>query len=291
MIAINWGTSNFRAYKLDAGGRVEGEKSSGRGAVQVAPGGFPDALMGEVGDWVRDGETRVLMCGMVGARNGWKEAGYVAVPATFEQVVHGVIRVEVDSVDVRIVPGLIGADECGVPEVMRGEETEIFGCTSELAGYSYLCLPGTHTKWVRMEGGEIASFSTSMTGDLYKAVREGTILRTSTQHEPNDDGAFLSGVARSRESGDLGHHLFGVRTLVLTGKMQEQSASSYLSGLLIGHEVKAMTQAGNRVHLVGDSALCMLYANALRESQVESTVEPAGAALRGLVRIAGRLAW
>jgi 2-dehydro-3-deoxygalactonokinase len=130
-----------------------------------------------------------------------------------------------------------------------------------------------------------------MTGDLYKAIREGTILRTCAQHEPNDDDAFLRGVVRSRESGDLGHHLFGVRTLVLTGKMQEASASSYLSGLLIGHEVKAMTTGGDRVHLVGDSGLCMLYAHALRESQVESTVEPAGAALRGLARIAGSLAW
>jgi 2-dehydro-3-deoxygalactonokinase len=291
MIAINWGTSNFRAYKLDAAGNVEAEKSSGRGAVQVPTGGFLDALMAEVGDWVRAGETRVLMSGMVGARNGWKEAGYVAVPATFEQVVTGVIRVEVDAVDVRIVPGLIGADECGVPEVMRGEETEIFGCKSELAGSSFLCLPGTHTKWVRVQSGKIASFSTSMTGDLFKAVREGTILRTCAQHEANDNAAFLSGVARSREPGDLAHHLFGVRTLVLTGKMQEQSASSYLSGLLIGHEVKAMTRAGDRVHLIGDSALCMLYADALRESEVESTVEPAGAALRGLVRIAGSLAW
>ena len=294
MIAINWGTSNFRAYKLDAAGNVEAEKSSGRGAVQVRSGGFPDALMAEVGEWIRSGETRVLMSGMVGARNGWKEAGYVAVPASFEQVVDGVIRVdslEADTIDARIVPGLIGADESGVPEVMRGEETEIFACGSELAGSSFLCLPGTHMKWVRMRGGEIAGFSTSMTGDLFKAVREGTILRTCAQHEPNDEGAFLRGVARSKEPGDPGHHLFGVRTLVLTGKMQESSASSYLSGVLIGHEVKAMTQEGDRVHLVGDSALCMLYGNALRESQVESTVEPAGAALRGLVRIAERLAW
>jgi 2-dehydro-3-deoxygalactonokinase len=296
MIAINWGTSNFRAYRLDAAGNVEAEKSSGRGAAHVPTGGSRDALMAEVGDWVKDGENKVLMSGMVGARNGWKEAPYVAVPATFDQVVAGVIRLEVDSleadlIDARIVPGLIGADECDVPEVMRGEETEIFGLKSELACYSHLCLPGTHTKWVRMQGGEIAGFSTSMTGDLYKAIREGTILRTCTQHEPTDDNAFQLGVVRSMEPGDLAHHLFGVRTLVLTGKMQEQSASSYLSGLLIGHEVKTMTRAGDRVHLVGDQALCMHYANALRESQVESTVEPAGAALRGLVRIAGSLAW
>jgi 2-dehydro-3-deoxygalactonokinase len=291
MIAINWGTSNFRAYKLDAAGNVEAERSSARGAVQVQPGKFLDALMAEVGDWVRDGERKVLMSGMVGARNGWKEALYVSVPATFEQVVDGVIRLGVKSLDARIVPGLIGADECGVPEVMRGEETEIFGCKGEIASYTHLCLPGTHTKWVRMQSGRIAAFSTSMTGDLYKAIRESTILRTCTQQEPKDNDAFLLGVARSKQEGELAHHLFGVRTLVLTGEIQESSASSYLSGLLIGHEVNAMTQKGESVHLIGDPALCSLYGKALRKSRVSSSVEPAGAALRGLVRIAGSLQW
>ena len=194
MIAINWGTSNFRAYKLDSAGNVEAEKSSGRGAMHVPPGQFPDALMAEVGDWVRSGETKILMCGMVGARNGWKEAPYISVPASLGQVVAGVIRVELDSIDVRIVPGLLGADEHGVPEVMRGEETEIFGCETEPAGDTQLCLPGTHTKWVGMQDGKVAAFSTSMTGDLYKAIREGTILRTCTQHEATD-GEFISAAA------------------------------------------------------------------------------------------------
>jgi 2-dehydro-3-deoxygalactonokinase len=291
MIAINWGTSNFRAHKLDDAGNVESERSSARGAMQVTPGKFLDALMAEVGDWVRDGERKVLMSGMVGARNGWKEALYVSVPATFDQVVTGVIRLDVESMDVRIVPGLIGADESGVPEVMRGEETEIFGCTGEITSYTHLCLPGTHTKWVRMQRGTIAAFSTSMTGDLYKAVRESTILRTCTQQEPKDNDAFLLGVERSKQEGELAHHLFGVRTLVLTGAMQESSSSSYLSGLMIGHEVNAMTKNGESVHLIGDPALCSLYAKALRKSRVNSTVEPAGAAMRGLVRIAGSLKW
>jgi 2-dehydro-3-deoxygalactonokinase len=231
------------------------------------------------------------MSGMVGARNGWKEALYVSVPATFDQVVDGVIRLEVKSLDARIVPGLIGADECGVPEVMRGEETEIFGCNGEIASHTHLCLPGTHTKWVRMQSGRIAAFSTSMTGDLYKAIRESTILRTCTQQEPKDNDAFLLGVARSKQEGELAHHLFGVRTLVLTDAMNESSASSYLSGLMIGHEVNAMTQKGESVHLIGDPALCSLYAKAMRKSRVNSSVEPAGAALRGLIRIAGSLKW
>ncbi len=293
MIAINWGTSNFRAYKVDAGGKVEDERSSDRGAMSVLPGEFHDALIAEVGDWVSAGETRVLMSGMVGARNGWQEAPYVPVPAGLEQVVKAVVMISVDALDVRIVPGLIGTDENGIPEVMRGEETEIFGSGVEAAVSNHVCLPGTHTKWVRVEGEKIAGFSTSMTGDVYKAVREGTILRASTrtQQEAGDADAFLLGVARAKQEGGLAHHLFGVRTLVLTGAMTEESASSYLSGILIGHEVRANAHEGRPVHLIGAPALCNLYAMALGACGVDSTLEPEGAALRGLLRIAEQLTW
>jgi 2-dehydro-3-deoxygalactonokinase len=291
MIAINWGTSNFRAWKVDAGGKVEDERTSGRGALSVLQEKFHDALMAEVGDWVSAGETRVLMSGMVGARNGWKEAPYVPVPASLERVAEAVTRIPADSLDVRIVPGLIGSDDNGIPEVMRGEETEIFGSGIEAALPSHVCLPGTHTKWVRVEGETVAGFSTSMTGDLYRAIRAGTILRASTQQEAGDADAFLLGVARSKQAGELAHHLFGVRTLVLTGAMKEESASSYLSGILIGHEVKANTQKGEPVHLIGETSLCKLYAIALGAYGVDSTLEPEGAALRGLLRIAENLAW
>ena len=291
MIAINWGTSNFRAFKLDGTGRVEAERSSERGAASVPAGGFEDALMVEVGDWIAAGDSNVILSGMVGSRQGWKEAPYVRVPATFEDVAAGVMRVEASGFDARIVPGLLGADESGVPEVMRGEETEIFGCENTPRDGGCLCLPGTHTKWVRMEGARITSFTTSMTGDLFAAIREGTILRVCARSEVADDDAFLRGVARSRQAGNLAHHLFGVRTLVLTGEMRESSASSYLSGLLIGHEVKELARKEEPVHLVGSHGLCSLYAKTLGEFGVDSTTEPAGAALRGLKRIAARVEW
>lgn len=296
MIAVNWGTTNFRAYKVDALGRVEAEKTSNRGAVTVPAGGFQDALIAELMDWLDAGDNRILLCGMVGARRGWKEAPYVPVPAGFEQVTQGVIKLDVQGMDARIVPGLIGADANGVPDVMRGEETEILGCGSEVGKNihwheSYFCLPGTHTKWVRTEDGRIGAFSTSMTGDLFRAIRENTILRSVAQHEPNDEGAFLQGVTRARQDGELGHQLFGVRALVLTGKLAETSASSYLSGLLIGREVKEMARNDGDVHLIGEAALCALYQKALHEFGVRSTIEPEGAALRGLLRIAGSISW
>ncbi len=296
MIVVNWGTSNFRAYRTNARGRVEAEKTSNRGAITVQAGGFQDALVAEVMEWLDGGDNRILMCGMVGARRGWKEAPYIPVPANFEQVVQGVIKLDVDGMDARIVPGLIGADPSGVPDVMRGEETEIFGCGTEVGKNVYwknisFCLPGTHTKWVRTENGRICAFSTSMTGDLFRAIRESTILRSVAQHEPDDESAFLQGVARAGQDGELGHQLFGVRTLVLTGKMNEVSASSYLSGLLIGREVKEMARGTDDVHLIGEAPLCTLYQKALREFGLSSTIEPEGAALRGLLRIAGSITW
>jgi 2-dehydro-3-deoxygalactonokinase len=172
---------------------------------------------------------------------------------------------------------------------MRGEETELFACVSD--DHINLCLPGTHTKWVRMDGPRIVAFETCMTGDLYKAILEGTILRSYTKPEQIDHDAFVQGVERAKQPGALSHHMFGARTLVLTAKMRESSATSYLSGLLIGHEVKTMAQRQEPIHLIGDADLCSLYAKALLQFDVNSSVEPAGAALRGLKRIAGGLAW
>jgi 2-dehydro-3-deoxygalactonokinase len=291
MIAINWGTSNFRAYRLDLNGDVQAQRTSGRGAVTVPQDGFPNAVIAEVGDWIRAGESRLIMSGMVGSRLGWKEAPYVQVPASFDQIANKVIRLDVGFVDARIVPGLIGMDESGTPEVIRGEETEILGAESVLSDSCYLCLPGTHTKWVRMEDATIAAFTTSMMGDVFRAIREGTILRSVVPPAEFSQEAFLQGVARSLQPGELLHHLFGVRTLVLTGRMQEASSTSYLSGLLIGHDIKPMVRTRDAVHLIGDPELCLLYATALRRYDVGSTVEEPGAALRGLKRIAARLEW
>ena len=291
MIPINWGTANFRAYRLDLNGDVQAERTSGRGAATVPQDGFPSAVMAEVGDWIGDGESRLLMSGMVGSRLGWKEAPYLQVPATFDQIASKVIRLDTGFVDARIVPGLIGMDESGVPEVIRGEETEILGAESGLPDSCRLCLPGTHTKWVRMEDATIAAFTTSMMGDVFRAIREGTILRSVVPQAEFDEEAFQQGVARSMQPGELLHHLFGVRTLVLAGTMQEAASSSYLSGLLIGHDIKPMARTSEAVHLIGEPDLCLLYAAALRWHDVRSTVEEPGAALRGLKRIAARLEW
>lgn len=291
MIAIDWGTSRFRAFRVSEEGSVVDARLSARGAGGIAQGRFREALDEEVGDWIEAGERKVLMSGMVGSRRGWREVAYVEVPAGVREMADGVERVDTPGIDARIVPGLQCMDGTGVPDVMRGEETEIAGCLDASAAACTFCLPGTHTKWVRVRAGKIVGFSTFMTGDLYAAVKKSTILAQMTGDDGQDMGAFEAGVLRSRQQGGLTHHLFGIRTAVLTGRMEECAAAGYLSGLLIGHEVKDAGVGDEPVHLVGDAMLCGLYSAALASYGVTAFAESEGAALRGLTRIAGLLRW
>lgn len=289
MIIVNWGSSNFRAQRLDANYMTIAERHSGRGASKVEAGLFHDVLVEEVGDWIHDGERRVLMSGMIGSRYGWKEAPYVSLPAGLEEICNGVVAFNSGELNICIVPGLVGKDASNTAEVMRGEETEIVGCNN-LSEHKSIGLPGTHTKWVEMAGGRIVSFSTYMTGELFHVIRSTTVLARSIS-VPGDDSGFDRGVMRTKEQGGLLHHLFGVRSMVLTGSLREEAADSYLSGLLIGHEIKDAVRENAPVHLVGDARLCALYARAIFLYDGASTIEPEGAAMRGLVAIATRLPW
>jgi 2-dehydro-3-deoxygalactonokinase len=294
MILIDWGTTRFRAYRVGADERVLDTRVSARGAGTIAQGGFRAVLDEQVGAWIEAGETRVLMCGMAGSRRGWQEVEYVGVPAGVGEIAAHAQRVDTPGIDARIVPGLRCADAMGVADVMRGEETEIVGCLDAHFARGMVCLPGTHTKWVRVEAGKIAEFATFMTGDVYAAVKKDTILAQTMRadhEEPMTMSAFDDGVRRSQQTGGLTHHLFGIRTSVLTGRMDEGAASSYLSGLLIGHEVKESGAGDGPVHLAGDAALCSLYQAAIAVYGGAASVAPEGVALRGLIRIGGMLQW
>jgi 2-dehydro-3-deoxygalactonokinase len=203
--------------------------------------------------------------------------------------------------EVLIVPGVAAVDARGIPEVMRGEETQIMGMVMGMTvtgtaqtceGTGLICLPGTHSKWVQVTGGIIESFITCMTGDLFAAVRANTVLgRTMTANEAVNNESFLRGVDRSADAGGLLHHLFGVRTLTLMDQLKEDSSASYLSGLLIGHEVMSAMPPNAHVHLVGDPQLSSLYAQAIQRCGGSSTIEEEDASARGLAAIGRRLSW
>ena len=291
MIAVNWGTTNFRAYRMGPGGAVVDRRESGRGILTVDAGGFPQVLQGQVEDWLADGERSVLLAGMAGSRQGWKEAAYVQCPGGIEQLVEAIVPVEFAAADVRLVPGMIFFDENGVPDVMRGEETEVVGVLDSCRGDALICLPGTHSKWAQIRNEKIVAFATVMTGEVYAVLRQHTILSRSMTEGPVIDQAFERGLARSSDSGGLLHHLFGVRSLVLASRMQDEEASSYLSGLLIGHEIGSRVQDHRHIVLVGAAHLCRLYEKAILFFNGSCTVAREDAAARGLAVIGERLSW
>lgn len=292
MIGIDWGTTNFRAFRFSNLGEVVERRFSPQGVLRVENRSFDEILREKVGDWLEAGETHILLCGMIGSRQGWIETKYVPCPAGIAELATAVVEVPFRGAEVLLIPGMAGVDSCGVPEVMRGEETQVTGVLQTCEGNGLACLPGTHSKWVQFANGRIESFLTCMTGELYATLRHNTILgRNMAPKDAGDNDAFLRGVARSVDPGGLLHHLFSVRTLTLTDQLEKDASASYLSGLLIGHEVRAVMRPGAHVHLAGDLTLCSLYALAIQSCGGSFTLEDEDAAARGLVAIGKRLLW
>jgi 2-dehydro-3-deoxygalactonokinase len=283
MIGIDWGTSSLRAYRLGADGAVLEKRDSADGILSVAAGGFPGVLQRVAGDWLAAGETRVLLCGMVGSRQGWVEAPYLPCPAGPAEIAAQLTRVPFEGAEIRLVPGLVTRDAGGVPDVMRGEETKLVGLLAAgVAGQ--VCLPGTHSKWVRLEGGRVTGFATHMTGEVRAVLLAHSILGKLMQ-PGESDAAFARGVSRSGEPGGLLHHAFGTRGLGLLGELAEAETASYLSGLLIGHEIRAALRPGELVHLAAAAALAAPYAAALRLLGAELREHDPDIVVRGLVEI------
>jgi 2-dehydro-3-deoxygalactonokinase len=292
LIGVDWGTSNFRAFRFDGTGAVIERRSYPTGILKVQEGRFAETLQDQVGAWLSAGETQILLCGMVGSRQGWTEANYLRCPVKIDDLAEAVVKISFAGAEAMLIPGVMGEDSCGVPEVMRGEETEAMGIVDDCDGCGLVCLPGTHTKWIELQNRSITSFLTYMTGDVYAALRKHTILsRLMNAEAAMDEASFLRGVGRSIDAGGLLHHLFSVRTLALSGELKEDTTASYLSGLLIGHEVRAAMPPNAHVHLVGAVQLCKLYGRVIAACGGTSTLEDEDAAARGLAAIGRRLGW
>ncbi|MBJ3762401.1 2-dehydro-3-deoxygalactonokinase [Maribius pontilimi] len=262
-IAVDWGTTHARAWAM-SGGDVLAEAPRGPGMGELARDAFEPALLAMIDGWDIAPATPVIACGMVGARQGWAEAGYRAVPAT--PLAAGMTRVACNDprLDLRIVAGL---SQAAPPDVMRGEETQIAGFLSLNADFDgAICLPGSHSKWVQISAGEVVSFRTMMTGELYAALSTHTVLRHSVG-DGWDADAFAQAVSAtlSRPEG-LAATLFSIRASGLLGDQGPGQAAARLSGLLIGAELAAAKPywLGLPVALIGDATLAGHYATALQ---------------------------
>ncbi|MHB8812839.1 MAG: 2-dehydro-3-deoxygalactonokinase [Steroidobacteraceae bacterium] len=297
-IAGDWGTSRLR-LSLCLGDRVlETRQGPGVGSLR-APAG--EVLRPLIAQW-RDtyGPVPLILCGMAGSRNGWRETRYLPCPADLRALGEAALRFEADGAPVAIAPGLSCKGRLGSPEVMRGEETQIAGALalhpSLAAGRHLLCLPGTHTKWAWVEDGQVRDFVTALTGELFALLRDGsTLLRaangvTDARDASGDskDEGFEQGLetAAALAPSGLLHGLFSVRSRQLVDGRPHDWALSYLSGLLIGADVRgAMPLFGRpgEAMLIGDGTLNEHYAHALRRAGIAaSCLDGEQCALAGL---------
>ncbi|MGH8288807.1 MAG: 2-dehydro-3-deoxygalactonokinase [Steroidobacteraceae bacterium] len=282
-ICGDWGTSRLR-LALCAGERVlETRQGPGIGALREPAA---EALRPLIASWrTTYGPMPLLLCGMAGSRNGWRETSYLPCPADLRALGTAALRFDSDGTRVAIAPGLSCTSRLGAPEVMRGEETQMAGALALHhglgAGRHLLCLPGTHTKWAFLEDGVVRDFLTALTGELFGLLRDGSTLtraaRASAEGQAqarvgtpadSEDG-FESGLeaAITLKSASLLHALFTARSRQLLDGYSREWALSYLSGLLIGSDARgALPLFGAQGHavLIGDWALNERYARALR---------------------------
>ena len=270
-IAVDWGTSNLRAWGIGADGAVVASASSDQGMGKLTREQFPDALQAVSNQLApHAGAMDVVICGMAGARQGWLEAPYLDAPTDLKALGQGAVHPEVPGSELRvsILPGVCQRD--GGENVMRGEETQLLGLAAIAPGYAgMVCMPGTHSKWARLEGTRIAHFTTAMTGEMFELLKTHSVLRHSLSEAldgPEREAGFQIGARAGLDHPEaLLGQLFRVRaSALLSGKTPDWCAG-YLSGLLIGTEI-----AANRNHigydpvpLIGSAGLCALYARVL----------------------------
>jgi 2-dehydro-3-deoxygalactonokinase len=267
------------------------ERAMPRGILTVAPGEFPSVFAAATAQWPQSKDSLCLLSGMVGSRQGWMEAPYSPCPAGFGDIASRLSWIEPRRI--ALVPGL-SCETAGVPDVMRGEETQVFGALELLRlSSALLVLPGTHSKWVRVAERRIESFSTFMTGEFYALLRQHSILSRSLPPEDGelDEAAFLRGVEHALREGNLLRTAFSVRTLSLFDRVAAASLPSYLSGLVIGEELRsqALTHDATPVVVIGAPALTRRYQLAMQVLGARTSCVGSEATWRGLWAIAQSL--
>jgi 2-dehydro-3-deoxygalactonokinase len=261
-IAVDWGTTNRRAYRIDTSGACVDEFEDGKGALSVPQGEFP-AAAAEIRD--RLGDHPMLLAGMAGSNRGWVDAPYVPCPAGVDELAKNLVWASDRDA---VVPGLSYSGD-GRADVMRGEEVQLLGAVADatVPPDALVCHPGTHDKWVVVEGGRIARFRTVMTGELFNLLKQHSILADLLQGQVAPNDAFARGVAHALAENDLPSELFAIRARWLLGKGDKESCASYASGLLIGSDVKIGLAAHDRnVIVMGRTELTALYAAGIRQA-------------------------
>lgn len=291
LIGVDWGTSSLRAFLIGQDGAVLDQETAPEGIMQVKDGGF-EAVLDRLISPRRALGLPILASGMITSCNGWVETPYTDLPLDADALAQTLVPLDLaHGGRIHFVAGA-AARHAGGPDVMRGEETQIIGAVAMGLGDGVFVMPGTHSKWVQVQQGQIVDFATYMTGEVFAALKGHTILGTLMADGPFDDAAFLRGAhAGLAAPAQLLHSLFHVRTLPLTEDLSPEATPDFFSGLLIGTEIAAARQimaAEGPVTVVGRNDLSDRYGIALHAAGGRSRAAPADVVACGHFQIARR---
>jgi 2-dehydro-3-deoxygalactonokinase len=295
-IVVDWGSSSFRAYLIDDAGRPICARANQSGVLDHNrsdnSGDFKTTLMQHCGDWLqRWPGTPIILCGMIGSRSGWLETPYLDCPLDARTLGENLQPLS-ELNNVCIVPGVQCLAPSGVPDVMRGEETQVFGALRMAnRGSALVLLPGTHSKWVQVQNGQIKTFATFFTGELFALLHKHSSIGLVIEDAECDEQSFCEGLTHSDGIGGPLHQIFSIRAKSLCENHRAGSLSSFLSGILIGNEfseaLKLFPQTDSIV-LVGDAKLQRLYQLAARHFGCAlQSIDPALAVIRGVEALCG----
>jgi len=283
-IAIDWGTTNFRAFLMNENHPLA-RVASPCGLLSVENHDFTGALYQHLEPWVAEaGPLPILLAGMVGSQQGWNEVSYASLPANGITLLEGIRPVSTPwGSPAWIVPGLCDESPWQQPDVMRGEEIQLLGLSAlHPSPTHFAILPGTHSKHARMEQGNITAFSTLMTGELFSLLTQHSLLGRNLPLQHEDEAVFLSGVIAAQHAVPFSHLIFAARTRRLSGEFAPEHIHSFISGLLIGHELSALP-VGQSAWIVGSTSLATRYRLAARVTQHHLTaIEGDACFLRGM---------
>jgi 2-dehydro-3-deoxygalactonokinase len=275
LVCIDWGTSSLRAYLINKDGNILEERTFPWGVKQLPfnlatrEDSFKETFKSICQDWISNKSVHVMICGMATSAMGWKETPYIPCPAVLNDVAEGMTTFEVDGTPVHLISGLVS--NVKTPDVMRGEETQIFGTIdTKVLEDKLICLPGTHSKWAVIEQSEVVDFTTFMTGEVFDILCQHSILLDADNLAADfDEMAFMQGVKVNNNNDNLLSTIFSTRSLNLRGMIDNDQKHSYLSGLIIGNEInqvkKYIKEHAQHKHitLIGNGKLCQLYLNAI----------------------------
>lgn len=293
LIVVDWGTTNFRAYLVDGHGQCIESVNNDNGVLQCQ-GKFADVLMNNIGHWLKSKQlSTIVLSGMVGSKVGWIETPYVDCPAKITTYGRHCLQIQTfNEGRCYLVPGVKFISQHNLIDVMRGEELQVIGAylkQEESHKNALFCCPGTHSKWVEMNHGCIDKIKTAMTGEMFSLLTKYSLLSNSVVNplesaQALNTNAFEAGLKLSKTDNGLLNHIFSVRTCDLFGQFSPSESYAYLSGILIGHEIKGMidlsTNAANTpVKIIGSSTLSKAYSQALNYFNVPNTCVSAQASI------------